>query len=540
MEVGKAKKLGFLAALSVVVSSIVGIGIFLKNLSVIRSAANGADAAGFSGTFSFWSVIIAWVLGAVITFFAALSLAEISTSRSSKAGLSGWSEQLGGKHLGRFVRFNQATFYYGILIGALPFLAVEGLYRAIFIGVNHRDPSVNELHFGWIFLGGLIILIAFVALNLFASKASIGFQYLSLFIKIVPLVVVFIIGVANANRSNILDQNLANVQNGPLGKDLYDANFKTPSSKWVSVGGIFTALPAVFFAFDSYANVGNIADDVKKPHRTIPLVIVFGIIIASIIYIVISIGAGLTGFGDAAKILQTLIKGDAANVKQAREGLAIFMNILISLSAFGVVNALTLTTIKSNESLIEEGQIMGYRFFQKLNNKTQHSGTLLLMTFSVGVYFLIVGIVGTALNTDAFSDAITNLPSLFFFLIYAIVISLGFIDRFTKKQCHRVWGFWFAAPVSAIAIYAVFIYMFFVNNIVDVAKNPFANSGSGLFFDNNARPWKNWQNMVIFWVLLATFIFMPLINHLVIMKTGGYINLDTKYFNNSLKNTKSY
>ncbi|WP_027120013.1 APC family permease [[Mycoplasma] testudinis] len=534
MKVQSARKLGFWAALAVVIGNVVGIGIFLKNLSVVNFATiipqpvNGAGdpIPGEFGTFSFYSVLVSWIVGAVITFFAALSFAEVSTSRASKAGLAGWSEQLGGRRFGRFVRFNHTTFYYAILVAALPFLAVQGLYSAIDIGVNGR--SSGQVHFGYIFLGGAIILVSFIALNLFATKSSAVFQYASIFFKIVPLVLVFIIGLINANQSDVFGKTAAEVNASPLAQAPAHVPGLLPVSTF-NVGGMFSALPAVFFTFDAYVTVGNMADDVKNPHRNIPLAIVFGIIIAAVIYIVISVGAGLTGFGNASDIMQTLIPSTAANVAMARQGLAIFILVFISLSAFGVVNTLTLVTIKSNESLIEEGQVMGYQFLQKMNNKTKHSGTLILMALTSGVYFIVVGIFGSIYNTDALSDSITNIPVLFFFLVYAIVITLAFVDRFTKKQCHRVWGFWVAAPIAAVCIYAAFAYQFFVSNIVDPAQNPFARTGNGLFFTNN--PWFNWQNTILFWVLLIIFIVMPVVNHFVIKKTGGYGNDAKNEFN---------
>ncbi|WP_027120012.1 APC family permease [[Mycoplasma] testudinis] len=531
MNIQSARKIGFFTALTMALGSVVGIGIFLKNVSIVDFQAQGADAAGFSGTFSFWSMLITWILGAVITFLAALSFAEVSSSRISSSGLAGWSEQLVGKRFGRFVRFNHSLFYYVISMAVLPFLAVEGIYNALDLAVNGQVSG--KVSFGYIFLGGIIVSVSFILLNVFSLKASGLFQNFTTVFKVIALSVVFIVGLIGVNQAHILDR--PNLQNSDLLK-LYESsvqensasNFLTPSSSWISVQGIFVSFPAVFFSFDGYTNVGNLAKIAKNPQRTIPFVMIIAIIIASLIYIVISIGSGLTGFGDVGKILATLIPDSASNATFSRNALDIFIKFLVSISALGVVNGISFSAVKGFESLIEEGQIVGWRHLQTMNHKKVHSGTLLLLLLTVSFLSICVGVSGTILNTDSLVDSMTNIQVLLFFLVYASIIAAAFVDRFTKKQCHRVWGFWFAAPISSLAIFAVFVYMFFYQNIVLASQQPFSNSGAGLFFKNPDinNGWRVYQDAVVFWVLVVWFFTLPLINHLLVKKTGGYMHLD--------------
>lgn len=539
MEVQKARQIGFFAALSMVLGSVVGIGIFLKNLGIIR-AQQAADGVGIPGTFSFWSLIASWIIAAIITLCAALSFSEIASSRSSKAGLGGWAEQLGGKKFGRFVRINHSTYYYAIFGAVLPFLAVEGLYNAINIAVNGEGKS-NLVHFGYVFLGGFIILASLIALNYLSLRGSSYLQMTSLVLKLVPLILVMIIGLINANDSNILDIKSTDLSSSPL-SDLYSTNPKgvidqnTPSTQWFNAAGMFTALPGVLFAFDSFTNVGNLATEVKNSKRTVPLVMVLSIVIASIVYILISVGAGLTGFGDAGSILKTLIPNTLSNAAEIRITVDIIINVFITISAFGVCNAMTCSLLRSSESLIHSGLIMGWTFYDKLDKKHPNLGALtmsVIMTFSINI---IVGIIGTATNNDAVSDSVTNFPTLFFFLIYGTIIVLAFIDRFTKKQCNRVFGFWVAAPLSVIGIAVVFCYFFFYQYIIYLSQNINAVSSAGLFFNASdvngvvnrpgAKVWFNYDDAILFWFLLVWFIIFPFINHFVISKTTGYKKID--------------
>lgn len=544
MEVQKARQIGFFAALSMVLGSVVGIGIFLKNLGIIR-AQQATTGVGIEGTFSFWSLIVSWIIAAIITLCAALSFSEIASSRRSKAGLGGWAEQLGGKGFGRFVRINHCTYYYAIFGAVLPFLAVEGLYNAINIAVNGENNS-NLVHFGYVFLGGFIILASLIALNYLSLRGSSYLQMTSLVLKLVPLILVMIIGLVNANGSNILNKSVGDlsVASNPL-HNLQDSIKNTPSTKWFNTAGMFTALPGVLFAFDSFTNVGNLATEVKNSKRTVPIVMVLSIVIAAIVYILISVGAGLTGFGDAGSILKTLVPDSLSNAANVRIAVDIIINIFITISAFGVCNAMTCSLLRSSESLIHSGLIMGWTFYDKLDKKYPNLGALtmsLIMTFSINI---IVGIIGTATNNDAVSDSVTNFPTLFFFLIYGTIIVFGFIDRFTKKQCTRVFGFWVAAPLSVIGIAIVFCYFFFYQYIIYLSQNINAVSSAGLFFSASADPsgivnrpgakvWFNYDDAILFWVLLIWFIIFPFINHFVVSKTTGYKKVDDSILLNGI------
>ena len=60
------KRFGFFTALSMVIGSVVGIGIFFKNGGVFATTEGNSI-----------SVLIAWILGGIISLFAALSFAEV-------------------------------------------------------------------------------------------------------------------------------------------------------------------------------------------------------------------------------------------------------------------------------------------------------------------------------------------------------------------------------------------------------------------------------------------------------------------------------
>lgn len=506
MSIQNAKKFGFFTALSMTLGSVVGIGIFLKNMSIIKSQQAGAPIE-FADTFSFWSMIVSWVISSIISLCAALSFAEISTCRTSKSGLSGWIEQLGNKKLGKITRVSHNNFYYAILVGLLPFLSVEGLYNAINLGVNGNGTE-NYVHFGYVFLGGVIVLGSLFAINFLSMKGVAIIQNTSLILKIIPIALVAIIGLCNANNSIILDNsnNISNTVNNNV--------IATPSTKWFSVNGMFMTLPAVLFSFDSFLNIGVLSTDVKNPRKNVPLIAVFTVSIAAIIYILIAIGSGLTGLGSAGNILKTLLpEGDSVG----KSALDITINVFITISAIGVCNSMVASLLRSSDTLIENRQIMFSRLLHNLSQKKYGLGSLILALCSSFFYAFVFGITATVLNNDAIIDSATNAPTLIFFFVYAFTIALAIKDRFTKKQCQKVKGFMICAPIAIIGTLVVIVYVFLYQNLILVIQQPYEKSSAGLFFTGNNN-WYSIDNAILFWTMFAWLIIFPIINNLAIKK----------------------
>lgn len=68
------RSLGFWSALSIVIGTIIGSGIFFKQASVLENAQSSTMA------------ILAWVLGGVITLMAGLTIAEIGAQMPYTVG----------------------------------------------------------------------------------------------------------------------------------------------------------------------------------------------------------------------------------------------------------------------------------------------------------------------------------------------------------------------------------------------------------------------------------------------------------------------
>ncbi len=486
-----AKKIGLFTSLSMLIGSVVGIGIFLKNGNIFKI--NEFNAIG---------ILVSWILGAIIAFSTAYCFAEIGSSVRSHSGIAGWSEKLVGKKFGYFIKVVFPLFYLSIMEVILPIFLAESIFKVF---------SANDVHFAWVLLLGFVLMMFFIIFNYFSLKLSGIASAVTTVLKFIPIVAIVISGIVFAcvnKTGGLFDHS--------VGDKIFDD---------ISVGDpkfqlIIASLPSVLFAFDSFTNIGNLALDIKKPERNVSLTIIIGMFLCSVFYILVTLsqiflmnGNGLSFFGN-----------DFFGNQDVQEGLNITISVFIVFSIFGVVNSFSASIIRSYKSLIDEKIIFNYEFFQSMSNKIpfedkqgQRPGMILLIVVSC-FWWALIGIPSAVLNTDAFADGASNFPTLFFFSIYGILVTSALVNRFTKKtEVTKTKLFFIAAPISIIGISLIFCYLFFYQYLVlpfllisnvSGQVNPFS---WGLFYDGGFTT-EPWMASLCFFLAIVFFTIIPFIN----------------------------
>ncbi|MCR8613184.1 MAG: amino acid permease, partial [Mycoplasma sp.] len=125
MKEKNARKLGFFSALAMLVGTVVGIGIFFKNGNIL--AENNNNAIG---------TLMSWIIGGLVSLFAAISFSEIGSMKTKHSGLAAWAGKIMNKKNGYFIRFNYTFFYFGALTIILGLFASESLINIFVILAN--------------------------------------------------------------------------------------------------------------------------------------------------------------------------------------------------------------------------------------------------------------------------------------------------------------------------------------------------------------------------------------------------------------------
>ncbi len=497
MKVSKqtAGKIGLFTSISIMIGSIVGIGIFFKNGSVFKTNSGSG-----------WGVLVSWILASVIAFATAFAFGEIGFGKNPQAGLAGSAEVFFGKRTKKFFSFSLGAFYYGILTLAIALFTGEAIVNVF--NEAMVDKQINQTFPVWgVFVIGLTLLFLFIGFNLLAEKASHWFQNATTVLKFIPLIFVAIIGIIGACQglgTNGFKEPI------PIGDHIESQ--VTPTAI-----GILGSLPSILFAFDSFLCIGNLKNELRNPDRNVSLTVILGMSICTIFYLFITVSEVLIGQGTANGVINTFF----ANHQQVAQILGIVINVFILIAVAGVLNALTLTGIRAHEYLIQSQTIVGaYTILKACKYNTRKAG--LIMSSLIFVFWWTVLLIPSAItNTDSYIDLVSNFPTLFFFSIYGSIVLMGFINRFTKKvEVKKVKGFLFFAPISIIGCYLVFGYQFFYGMLVHPIMYPDDLVSYGVFLSSGPtrHPVYNWQTSIVFFSMVVWFILSGLINEWILHK----------------------
>ena len=438
-----AKKIGLVSAISMLIGSTIGVGIFFKNGNVF--VANDYNSI---------AIIIAWLISGIISICCAFSFAEVGTSKQSHSGLGGWYEAIIGKRSGKFIKIIQPFFYFIIIAFSISIFAGEAIF-------NIFDAS-DKVNFGLIMLVGFCFFIAFLFFNFFAMNASAKFQIVATSLKFIPLLMVIFAGIIYGSMNP--NTNLFN-------------NISTSNESNISFIGIVVSIPSILFAFDSFIGVGNLSLDMKKPKRNVPLSIVIGMVTVTVFYLLISIAQIMVGQGNVYSMFKFILQSNST----ASNVVNIILSIFILVSIIGVLNAFSLVSIKSCQSLADENLIIGSSLFKNCSNmlfgtRKQDVGPGLLISITYYICLFILLLIPSAiLNSDILIDGISNFPTTIFFGFYGTIILATLINRFTKKI--NLTKIRFFIPMAIIAIIGCYFvvgfqvfYTFLIQTILDFNK----------------------------------------------------------------------
>lgn len=501
MKVSKktAGKIGLFTSISIMIGSIVGIGIFFKNGSVFKI--NEGSGLG---------VLISWILASVIAFATAFAFGEIGFGKNPQAGLAGSAEAFFGKKAKKFFSFSLGTFYYGILTLAIALFTAEAIVN-IFNSAISKNNEINDTFPVWgVFVIGLGLLILFFAFNLLAQKASHYFQNGTTILKFIPLIFVAIIGIVGACQN--IGVNGFNEPISISADEVTQTKAIPPSAI-----GILGSLPSILFAYDSFLCIGNLKNELRNPEKNVSLTVVLGMSICTIFYLFITVSEILIGQGTADGVVNTYFK----NKPEVARALSIVINIFILVAVAGVLNALTLTGMRAHEYLIKSQTIVGsFSILRACKYNTKVAG--IVTSSIIFLFWWIIMLIPSAItNNDGYIDLISNFPTLFYFAIYGSIVLMGFVNRFTKKvEVKKIKGFLVFAPISVIGCYLVFGYQFFYGMLVSPILNPNSVSSFGVFLSSGTlrSPLLNWHTSIIFFSVVIFFILSGIINEIILNK----------------------
>ena len=327
MEKGLKKQYGLLMAICMVVGTVVGSGVFFKAQAILQKT-NGDMPMG----------IIAWIIGGAVMICCILAFCVMAQQYEKVNGLVDYAEATIGSKYAYFMGWFATTIYTPAMTSVLAWLTAR-YFLTFLVSVNPDlqlagDPVTGTETF---LLAGFILICVF-AINTLSSKLAGKLQISATFIKLIPLLLMAVVGTIYGLSHNIAGEPTT----------ILASNFATGSGNY-SV--LFGAVVATAFAYEGWILATSINSEIKDSKKNLPIALVLGGIIIIAIYLFYYIGIA----GGAP--VQTLIDEGTAPAFTAVFGnvLGNILNLFVAVSCLGTLNGLLIGNIRGMYSISVRG-----------------------------------------------------------------------------------------------------------------------------------------------------------------------------------------
>lgn len=411
------RDLGLTEATSIVISRIIGSGIF-------RTPAPIMALVGCTSLFG-----LVWLLGGIVTILGAIIYAELAAMMPRSGGPYEYLK-MAYHPFWAFLR-GWAMFFVSetasIAAVALIFAEYLNAFWAIIFGQPYGKPILYLVALATIWLLTLI--------NLFGVRFSGMVQNFFGITKVVAIGA--IVGVAFASWST---GNLGNFTNPFFPEDF-------TSSTILAVGA---AMRYSFFAFSGWEGATYVAEEVKNPRRNLPLSLFIGI--SGVIVLYLSANAAYLFQLTPAQIANSpLVATEAMKVALGATG-GILISMAVMLNTFGNVSTQILCKARSWQAMARDG--LFFNSFKKLHSHYRTPNNALI---GQGVWTtVLLSFAITAANSyEIIIDFLAATSTVFEIMIFASI----YVLRKKFPDVNRPYKAWFYpwSLIVVITIRAIFL-----------------------------------------------------------------------------------
>jgi APA family basic amino acid/polyamine antiporter len=253
-ESGLVRRLGLGAAFLLVISAMVGSGVFKKVAPM--SAELGSPL---------W-VLAAWLVAGLISWFGAMTNAEIASQIAEPGGQYVYFKKIFGRPLAFFYGWTAFTVVQSATAAGVAYVFAESV-NALFglpdLGIFIDNAAVKFLSIG------VIWLVTLVNLQGVHYGERLSNVFTSIVIFCILSIIVLCFGWGNGDWMHF------QVTASDVGKT-------------VTVSSFFLAMLAAFWAYEGWNNIGFLSAEIKNPHRNVPLALTLGVAFVILVYLSIN------------------------------------------------------------------------------------------------------------------------------------------------------------------------------------------------------------------------------------------------------------
>lgn len=429
-----SRDLGVSHASAIVVGTIIGSGIFLVPSEMMQDVGSAK------------LVYLAWVVGGVLSFFGALTYAELGAMRP----------QAGGEYVyvrdayGPTAAFLYAWTWFVIAKPASVATIVVGLVRIlgtfpIFSFFSAKIISTPfSLTWGQIVAISAAILIS--VLNYLGVKKAGEFQLIFTLLKVAIILGIVVICFGGAGTiSGTGWSNFAGTFSGAKG----------------GVAGFMAALVATLWAYDGWNDLNMVGGEIKQPERNIPIALIAGVATVGVLYVLVNAGVQYVLPANAIAA-SPRPASDAVAVILGRFGAGI-VSAGMAISLLVTLNGTIMSGGRVPYAVARDGYF--FRALAEVHPRFHTPANAIVVQAVLSIALLLLGAnFGQLFSLAIFAE----------WLFYMIATSTVFVFRHREPDAprpYRMWGYPVVPAIFVLVAAALLVYTF---------KNEWPNSAYGV------------------------------------------------------------
>ncbi|MBR3792296.1 MAG: APC family permease [Clostridia bacterium] len=295
------KKYGLITAICMVVGTVIGSGVFFKAQNVL-TATGGSMPIG----------IAAWVITGLLMIICSAQFAVMATKYEKVSGVVDYAEATCGKGYAYYLAWFMVNIYYPGMTSVLAWVSAR--YLGVLFGWSMTGPEVMAL--------AGFFLIASYTMNALSPKLAGKFQISATVIKLIPIVLMAIVGTSVGLANGTLTNNFTTVVSEAVGG--------------TAISGLFAAVVATVFAYEGWIVATSINAELKNPKKNLPIALIIGSLIVVCAYVLYFIG--VAGGASNAVLISEGATTAFINIFGGVGGT--LLNICIIISCLGTLNGL--------------------------------------------------------------------------------------------------------------------------------------------------------------------------------------------------------
>jgi APA family basic amino acid/polyamine antiporter len=252
-----ARDLGVSHAVAIVVGTVIGSGIFLVPTEMMQAVGSAKI------------VYLVWLVGGLLSFFGALTYAELGAMKPQASGEYVYMRDAYGPLAGFLAAWTWFLIAKPASIATLTtgIVRVLGTFPAFAFLSDNAIRTPFTINYGQILAIVATMLITF--LNYIGVKKAGEFQLIFTLLKVL---IILTIVAAGFSYSGGTWANFAGSYAGAKG----------------GIAGFMAALVAALWAYDGWNDLNMVAGEIRNPERDIPIALIAGVAIVGALYILVN------------------------------------------------------------------------------------------------------------------------------------------------------------------------------------------------------------------------------------------------------------